>query len=254
MRTWLALRKTARRLARIPSDRDRSLIPKVLLAGEIFVRSDELSCQGIDDMYAAEGMMIKRADSLEWVYFTNWHYLNRLAEEDRYPRRFLDKDIFLKKLKNAVFKRSPASRRFIAGRLKLAFEQFIEARIRGMLGRSGWLVTGQHNIDHVVRRGSCFINPALYGEAILTAGSAVQMMEHAPKENYCGVVFIGPFNCMPTGVAESVIKPYARENAIPYLTFETDGGPIPSNLQSQMEVHVLRSRRYADAMTLRKAS
>jgi predicted nucleotide-binding protein (sugar kinase/HSP70/actin superfamily) len=97
----------------------------------------------------------------------------------------------------------------------------------------------------VVATGGFFIRPALTGEAILTAGSAKLVFEDHSTDNFCGVILIGPFNCMPTGVAESVVKPYARQQGIPYLTFETDGGPMPPNLRSQVEVHILRSKIYA---------
>jgi hypothetical protein len=42
------------------------------------------------------------------------------------------------------------------------------------------------------------------------------------------------------------MKPYVREQGIPYLTFETDGGPLTPNFRSQMEVHMLRCRAYAE--------
>ena len=242
--TWRALRRASRRLGAVKLSRDPKSIPKVLLAGEIFVRCDELSCRGIEDVYADEGLVLKTADAAEWVYYTDWRYLDELAGEEGYPSDFLSRRFLWRQLKRAVLDCDGNSRRFVLARAKLSFERWTERVIRRILGRSGLLVTRQHDIDEIVRRGAGFMNPALTGEAIISAGSARQMMEHAPGENYCGVVFIGPFNCMPTGVAESLIKPYARRQGIPYLTFETDAGPIPPNVKNQMEVHMLRARRY----------
>ncbi|MBN1676436.1 MAG: anhydro-N-acetylmuramic acid kinase [Kiritimatiellae bacterium] len=252
--TWRALRLAARRLRRLPLKRDPASVPKVLLAGEIFVRCDELSCRGIADDYAREGLMLKRADPTEWVYYTNWQYLRSLAGDEGYPGDFLAWRFFARKLMAAVRRPRRRDWAFVGARLLFGVQRWIERGERRLLAPSGLLVTRQHDVDHIVRRGACFINPALGGEAILSAGSASVMMEHSPEENYCGVVFIGPFNCMPTGVAESVVKPYARKNNIPYLAFETDGGPMPPNFRSQMEVHMLRSRRYANEQLLTRTT
>lgn len=243
--TWRALRAAAANLSSIKIKGNPGDVPKVLLAGEIFVRNDELSCQGIHDRYAAEGMMLKRADIMEWVYYTNWQHLNTLAGCDGFPADFIGMRFFLKKLKKALWDRDANSREFVATRIKLVIEQSIEKAVRRILRKSGLLTTRQHNIDNIVRRGACFINPALVGEAVLSVGAAGEIMKDSSQTDYCGIIFIGPFNCMPAGVAESVIKPYARKKGMPYLTFETDGGPLPPNLQSQMEVHMLRAKRHA---------
>ncbi|MFC1498271.1 acyl-CoA dehydratase activase-related protein, partial [Verrucomicrobiota bacterium] len=243
--TRKALKRTAKNLSCLKLKNNPADIPKVLLAGEIFVRCDEISCREIHNHYADEGIMLKRADTMEWIYYTDWRLLHQLAGNDGYPSNFLSRRFFLRKLKAAVLHGNKNSRKFVKTRIKLFLEQFVERKVRRILSRTGLLTTRQHDIDHVVRRGADFIHPALTGEAILSAGSAYEVMEHSPLENYCGVVFIGPFNCMPTGVAESVIKPYARKKGIPYLTFETDAGPMPSNFKSQMEVHMLRAKRYA---------
>jgi predicted nucleotide-binding protein (sugar kinase/HSP70/actin superfamily) len=234
--TWKALRSAGDALSKIRLARDPREVPRVLLAGEIFVRSDELSCRGIEDCYADEGLLLKTADPLEWLYYSVWHHLHTLAGDGGFPADFLSPGTFLKNLGN---------RKFVASRVKLAYMRHVERKARRILGKSGLLVTEQHDIDHVTRAGAQFVHPALGGEAILSAGSAKMMMEDARGEKYAGVVFIGPFNCMPTGVAESLTKPYARANGVPYLTFETDGGPMTPNFQSQMEVHILRAKRYA---------
>jgi predicted nucleotide-binding protein (sugar kinase/HSP70/actin superfamily) len=216
----------------------------VLLAGEIYVRCDELSCRGLEDRYAQEGLMLKRADTMEWIYYTDWRKLNALAGPRAFPRDFLGGRAFLGRLWRALVCRDRDAGSFVRTRIKVMLERRVERKARRLLGRSGLLVTASHDVDHVVRDGAEFVHPSLSGEAILSAGSTRRLMEHAPDENYCGVVFIGPFNCMPTGIAESVVKPYARRVGIPYVTFETDAGPIPPNLRSQVEVHLLRARRY----------
>ncbi|MEI6217451.1 MAG: acyl-CoA dehydratase activase, partial [bacterium] len=63
--TWRALEIISNNLAKIPINGDPRMVPKVLLTGEIYVRSDELSRRGIEDYYANEGLMVKIADSSE---------------------------------------------------------------------------------------------------------------------------------------------------------------------------------------------
>ncbi|MEI6808204.1 MAG: acyl-CoA dehydratase activase [bacterium] len=240
--TWAALKIISSNLAKIPIKGDPMKVPKVLLTGEIYVRSDELSRRGIEDYYADEGMMMKIADSSEWVYYTDWHKLYRMSGHSVFPSNFLSGRYLLGQLTSWLLGKNKDGRNFLKYRMKLAYEQRVEAKARRILSRSGLVVTKTHNIDEIVRAGSTFINPTLMGEAILTSGSAKVAFEHGQEELYCGVIFIGPFNCMPTGVAESVTKPYARKSGLPLLVFETDGGPMPPNFKSQMEVHVLRSK------------
>lgn len=240
--TWRALEVIGDNLAKIPIKGNPREVPKVLLTGEIYVRSDELSRRGIEDYYADEGLMVKIADSSEWVYYTDWHKLYRLSGHAVFPGDFLGGRYLLGQAARWVLGLNGDFKQFLKYRIKLAYEQRVEARARRILGRSGLVVTKPHHIDDIVRAGSTFINPSLMGEAILTSGSAKVAFEHGQEERYCGVIFIGPFNCMPTGVAESVTKPYARKNELPLLIFETDGGPLPPNFRSQMEVHVLRSK------------
>ena len=241
---WRALRHAARRLAGIALKNDPRRLPRVLLTGEIYVRSDELSRRNIEELYADEGFLVKIADGMEWVYYTDWHYLNRLLGRQGYPRHFLDAGTFIRQAVRALAGRRPG-RHFVKTRIKLAYERSVERKARRVLARTGLLVAEPHAIEHVIDAGGSFIHPALTGEAILTAGSTRVAFEESPGEHYSGVVFIGPFNCMPTGVAESVTKPYARKRGIPMLVFETDGGPMTPNFRSQMEVHMLRSRIYA---------
>ncbi len=243
--TWRALKKTAEALGGIKINGDPRKLPKVLLTGEIYVRSDELSRRGIEDAYADEGIMVKISDSTEWIYYTDWHYLNRIAGNGHSWHDALTGKVFRKHLARAILRRDTTSRAFVRGRLKLWFEESVDKKARRILERSGLVPLTPHKIQDVVATGGFFIRPALTGEAILTAGSAKLVFEDHSTDNFCGVILIGPFNCMPTGVAESVVKPYARQQGIPYLTFETDGGPMPPNLRSQVEVHILRSKIYA---------
>ena len=239
---YKTIKRVANELKNIPLKQSPSQALRVLLAGEIFVRCDRLARRSIEDMYAEHGIIIKRADIMEWVYYTDWEHTQRLKKSlriDDTPRSLLTL------LKPANLKKSLA---YIQARTKFKIETFMERLYRSILARSGLLFTHKHDIDEVVKAGSKFINPALCGEAILSAGVADEAI-HSSHNKYDGIIFIGPFNCMPTGVAESVIKPHARNSKMPYITFDTDGGPLSPNFVNQLEVNIMRVKRHRNPVT-----
>ncbi|MCX7591858.1 MAG: acyl-CoA dehydratase activase-related protein, partial [Kiritimatiellae bacterium] len=234
--TWRAVRDAAKALRQVKLRMPARQVPRVLLTGEIYVRFDELCSGELEDYYAAQGIRVKRSDMPEWLYYTDWVLLHELAGREAFPGDFFSPRALCRRI-GAALRGDQTACKFVLQRGKLAFQQAVEQRMRRILGRSGLLVTEHHSVDEIVRLGARFLNPALRGEAILTVGAALKHLEHCPHENYCGLILIGPFNCMPTGVAEAILKPYLRRRGIPFLTFQTDGGPIPSNLRAQMEVH-----------------
>lgn len=245
--TLYALHRAARNLLDIPLRQNPHDISKVLITGEIFVRQDELSRRSISEFYNNRGLMVKTSGICEWIYYTDWNKLYKLSNNNgngHYPD-FIKISHMLKKLLLAMAGNKSASE-FIKIRLKLELERILERMVRHILYRSGKLITEEHHINDIVQSGIEDVHPSLAGEAILSCGSVRYVFNKSLAEKYCGTILIGPFNCMPTGIAESLIKPYAKNTNIPYLTFETDGGPIPLNLRNQIEVHLLRSRRHTE--------
>jgi hypothetical protein len=82
----------------------------------------------------------------------------------------------------------------------------------------------------------------------------------------CGVISIGPFNCMPSRLSEAILskemtlagKIKSGENArngngwhkfknsikhLPYLHIETDGNPYPPIIQSRLEIFMMQAER-----------
>jgi predicted nucleotide-binding protein (sugar kinase/HSP70/actin superfamily) len=78
----------------------------------------------------------------------------------------------------------------------------------------------------------------------------------------CGVVSIGPFACMPSRLAESILrkemtlagkikssnnrsaKKYPEGiTTLPYLYIETDGNAFPQLIQSKIEIFMLQAER-----------
>jgi predicted nucleotide-binding protein (sugar kinase/HSP70/actin superfamily) len=248
--TWETLESVAQELAGIKLQVKPQAVPKVLLAGEIYVRFDDLCCGAMEDYYAKQGIMMKRPDVTEWLLYTDWLNLHRAASgmqgsgqavSDMRSLSFL-----FRHWGKGMLSGDATAMAFARVRFKMWYETLIEQKARRILQRSGLLVTRQHGIDELVRHGAALLDPALEGEAILTIGTSLQLLDPSSDENYCGVVLVGPFNCMPSGVAESILKPHLRRKGIPFLMFQTDGNPIPSNLWSQMEVHAHRVSHVAE--------
>jgi predicted nucleotide-binding protein (sugar kinase/HSP70/actin superfamily) len=99
------------------------------------------------------------------------------------------------------------------------------------------------------------------GEAILTVGLALREI----LQDTCGVISIGPFGCMPSRVAESVLKKemnvtgksrvpgwekkaldYVDIGEFPFLAVETDGSPFPQLIEANLEAFVLQAGRLHD--------
>jgi predicted nucleotide-binding protein (sugar kinase/HSP70/actin superfamily) len=83
----------------------------------------------------------------------------------------------------------------------------------------------------------------------------------------CGVISIGPFGCMPSRVAEAVLKkemnvkgklrmrPAFHNKALleglaefPFLAIETDGSPFPQLVEANVEAFVVQARRVHEKM------
>ncbi len=209
--------------------------PIVLLTGEIFVRSDDLSRQHLVERLAESGFATRVAGLTEWIYYTDWCFHRGLGRNmNHFPTRV------------SVYLRSFFMRRY-------------EREIKKIMSGSTLYPYKLEEVDAVVRHVRHLINPQLTGEAVLTVGSAL----HDILDHYCGVIAIGPFGCMPNRVAESVLTmEMNREGKIetgvkgrrrmsefkdlqelPFLAIESDGNAFPLITTAKLEAFMLQARR-----------
>ena len=114
-------------------------------------------------------------------------------------------------------------------------------------------------VEKTMQHSKHLISPYLFGEAVLTIGSALREI----IDNSCGVISIGPFGCMPARVAESILskemnktgKEIASKKEIgfetielPFLALETDGNIFPPLIQSKIEIFMLQANRLHEKM------
>ena len=121
-------------------------------------------------------------------------------------------------------------------------------------------------IEKTVDYAKELISEKLVGETILTTGLALRDI----LDNACGVISIGPFNCMPSRLSEAILNKemtlegkyrngnlkrngYPEEiSSLPFLYIETDGNPFPQITQSRLEIFMMQAEKLHRAITLNK--
>ncbi len=241
-----ALQRSVGELARIPLRRRLAETPVILLTGEIFVRNDDLSRQYIVERLAQEGFAVKVSSAMEWIYYTDWCYANGMTADDITMRQWLQLA-----LRQAVMKRQ-------------------ERLLKGIMKRSGLLHPRLEDVGRLIDGVRHLISPRLVGEAILTVGASLTEV----LEDYCGVIAIGPFGCMPNRIAEAilsremnregkkrlkgnserVLRLLERFDHLPFLAIESDGNPFPQIITAKLETFLLQARRVHEAMVIKKGN
>ena len=230
----------SREMEGIPLKRPVHEVPVISLIGEIFVRRDGISRQYITEQLAAKGFAVRCSPIMEWLY-----YLDYLTMRDLGNRKLSVME------KAGIF-------------MKHGYKRWTESRLKSSLCRSGLADRHSINIKTIVENGRNHISVNLGGEAILTVGSALtEIASHS-----CGVISIGPFGCMPTRLAESILgetmnregkmstapgdksleRLLADTEDLPFLSIESDGSPFPQLISAKLETFCLRAQRLNDLM------
>lgn len=218
-------------ISRLPLKGSYHDTPKVLLSGEIYVRNDEFSRKSLETFFADNGVIMHVSPIQEWIYYLDYIYLKKyvLAEDGPLKRGLKHAEIFVKRS--------------------------VEKKIKKALEKTGLYEIHPVDVDSMVEASKDYLNPKLTGEAVLTVGAVL----FESIDRYDGIMSIGPFGCMPTRIAESVVErglEHARNNSnklkreifqavgsIPILFFESDGNPFTSTIESRLESFVVQVKR-----------
>jgi len=229
------LRLTASVLNSIPKKQNLKDAKKISLIGEIFVRHDEFSKMDLVEKLIDNEFIIKLAPVSEYVYYSN--YLIDLENKLGLQKKF---EKVIKDLK----------------------QKSIEKKIKNILAQSGLYESHLIDIRETIKKAGYFVKPDLAGEAILTIGSALDEI----IDRVCGVIAVGPFGCMPSRVAESILntemnikgketaeqkdlKLNAEIEDLPFLAIETDGNLFPQIIQSRIEIFMLQAQRMHEKLS-----
>jgi len=232
------LEQTAKILKTIELKYPISEAKKISIVGEIFVRHDEFSKMDLMKTLAEKEFVVTIASAGEYIYYSNF-----LASRDN------------------------GSKVGFADKLKFGLRDFeqlrLEKKVKKIFASAGLIENNLIDIPDIIEKAKNFIPTDLAGEAILTVGTALkEIMNHA-----CGVISIGPFGCMPSRVAESILNaemnsygilrsknlldvPDEELKYLPFLNIETDGNLFPQIIQSKIEIFMLNAERLHKEMKL----
>jgi predicted CoA-substrate-specific enzyme activase len=228
------LEKTAKRLSKIPLKKKAEEVPMISIVGEIYVRRDEFCRKNIADYLEERGFAVKVAPIIEFLCYSN-HILNAGLGD----REMSIADV-------------------VRTRLISSIQDWWERKIKAILATSGLYKFEMVEIEKTINSATHLMDIRFRGEAILTVGLALREILH----DTCGVISIGPFGCMPSRVAEAILKKemnvtgkaklpgwekkaleYADIGEFPFLAVETDGSPFPQLIEANMEAFVLQAGR-----------
>lgn len=227
------LEASATRLANIPLHQPLSEAPKVLLVGEIYVRSDSFSRHRLVERLADKGIVGKVAPVSEWLYYIDYMIKHRLGS------------------RASVVNGLKAS-------ISIIVKRRIEEEIKEIFRDKGVYELHLVDVSHLVESASNYLNPQLTGEGVLTVGAALVEI----VESVDGVISLGPFGCMPGRIAEAILMPQlshgkrmvatnkalvedvlAQFPHLPLLAIESDGKTFPPLVEAKLESFYLQVGR-----------
>jgi predicted CoA-substrate-specific enzyme activase len=232
--------KSSLRFKKIPLKIPFKEANKIALIGEIYVRQDQLSRQNLINRLAKKNIIVKIAPVAEFIYYINYIARNNILN---------NKQI------NTIEK--------IKLNLTYAYQTYQERKFKKIFEKSGLYDFEMIDIAKTIEHAEHLMSKKFTGEAILTTGMALREVLHSAT----GVISIGPFGCMPSRVAESLLneemtvegkilasnnKKYAGKfknvSNLPFLGIETDGNPYPQIIEARIETFILQSQRIHEIM------
>ena len=232
-------------LARIPLKMPYEEIPKISLIGEIYVRNDPISLQQLVENMADRGFIVRTSQTSEWIKYVDWLIKHGIEGDPDIPFW-----------------------------IRYYVKRHFDKKIRNLLAPSGLFFHEVLQVEDLIEAGEKYVSPMLTGEAILTVGAALHEILHPS----CGIISIGPFGCMPSRVAESILSEKftageklelllkrngdapdthtgllnRKDQKLPFLAIETDGNAFPQIIEARLEAFSLQAKRLHERMLTHK--
>ncbi|MEJ2718755.1 MAG: acyl-CoA dehydratase activase-related protein, partial [Deltaproteobacteria bacterium] len=243
---WKTIRRqiesAAQELSAIPLKMPYEEIPKISLIGEIYVRNDPISLQKLVEKMADRGFIVRTSQTSEWIKYVDWLIKHRI-EGDKPDIPFW---------------------------IRHYVKRYFDHKIRRLFAPAGLFFDETLKVEELITAGEEFVSPLLTGEAILTVGAALHEIMHPA----CGIISIGPFGCMPSRVAESILSEQftrgrkqelllrangkdpsrhwrcleKKDRKLPFLAIETDGNAFPQIIEARLEAFSLQAKRLHEEM------
>ena len=223
------------RLAHLPRTRDPRTCPRVVVAGDFFTRFSSFFMDGVRDLYADRGIILKPVDLSELFLYVAYHPMAETAS----TWGMKPGGLALAKACTRMFQ--PEGKEYIQQWMSYQTLKHEEERYRGLFHETGLLVAGPNAVSSIFERGAEHVSPAIYGELLPTVGKGLE----AAHEGYDGMLVIGPFNCLPYRISEAILKPLSIQQGMPILTYESDGYAVSPSMLRQVDVHIQQVLEHA---------
>jgi predicted CoA-substrate-specific enzyme activase len=215
-------------LAALPRDRAPLSCPRVAVTGDFFTRFSPFFMEGVAELYAKRGIILKPVDVSDLVLHAAYRDVAGTAGSwGMKPGG----RAFAKACTRIL---QPDGKQYMQQWLSYEAERTCDARYRNLFRKTGLLVAGPNEIPTLFKKASEHVSPALCGEVFPTVGKGLE----AANEGYDGVIVIGPFNCLPYRVSEAILKPLSIQQGMPILTYESDGYAVAPSFIRQVDVHI----------------
>jgi predicted CoA-substrate-specific enzyme activase len=225
------------RLAALPRKRDPQTCPRVVVTGDLFTRFSPFFMDGVRDLYAGHGIILKPVDLHDYFLYGSYHDFAGTAS----AWGLKPGSLALAKACTRLFQ--PDGKQYLQQWLLYQAERRGEAHYRELFRRTGLLVADANDVSSVFEKAAEHVSPSIFGEVIPTVGKALG----AGDEGYDGVILIGPFNCLPHRVSEAILKPLSLQHGMPMLSYESDGYAVSPSVLRQVDVHVQQVLAHAAA-------
>ena len=222
-------------LAALPRTREPQTCPRVLVLGDFFTRFSPFFMEGVLDLYTKQGVILKPVDLTDLVLYHIYHAVAETAHGwDLKPG-----GLALAKACTRILQSD--GKQYLQHWLAYQLERWYEGDYRKLFGKTGLLVAGSNDAASLFEKASAHVSPEIYGEIIPTIGRGLE----AETEGYDGIIIIGPFNCLPFRISESILRPLCIQRGMPMLTYETDGYAVSPSVLRQVDVHIQQVLEHA---------
>ncbi|MCX5718021.1 MAG: acyl-CoA dehydratase activase [Nitrospirae bacterium] len=185
--------------------------PLIGIIGEIFVRSNKFSNEDIVRKIETHGGEAWLAPVEEWIYYVN-HTASQKA--------------LLKKEWSDIMNTL----------LKTFFQKRVEHKYAGYF--SGFLKTlKEPETREIIKKASPYLHSSFEGEAILSIGKAVDLIERGAA----GIVNAMPFGCMPGTIVTALMQGLNKKYGIPFISIPYDGTESPTT-EIQLEAFMHQAK------------
>ena len=223
------------RLAALPRTRSPLTCPRVVITGDFFTRFSPFFMEGVAELYAERGIILKPVDLGDLLLYGAYHGVAETAG----TWGLKPGGLALARACLRMFQ--PDGKEYLRKWAGYQAERWYEQHYRGLFLRTGLLVAGPNNVSPLFKKAAEHVSPALYGETIPTVGKGLE----ADSEGYDGIIVIGPFNCLPYRISEAILKPLSLQRGTPILTYESDGYAVSPSFLRQVDVHVQQVLEHA---------